>query len=63
MEMGHFLLVSLAVAASATPSCVVIRDAASGQDVKIEASGANGVRVRAVPSGNRSVHFVIVCTL
>ena len=31
--------------------CLLIRDAFSGQDVKIEAYGANAVRVRAVPSG------------
>ena len=31
--------------------CLLIRDAASTQDIKIEAHGANAFRVRAVPSG------------
>ena len=36
--------------ASAT-SCLIIRDAAAAQDVRIEAHGAHAVRVRAVPAG------------
>jgi hypothetical protein len=42
---------STMAAMMASPSCVVVRDAASAQDVKIEAHGANAVRVRAVASG------------
>ena len=37
--------------AAASPSCLIVRDAASAQDVKIEAHGDNAVRVRAVASG------------
>ena len=37
-------------AAAAGPSCVVVRDAANAQNVKIEAHGDNAVRVRAVPA-------------
>ena len=42
-----------AAAASSSPrcSCVVVRDTTRAQDVKIEAHGANAVRVRAVASG------------
>ena len=39
------------LAASSSPSCLIVRDAASAQDVKIEAHGHNAVRVRAVASG------------
>eukprot|EP01051_Picozoa_sp_SAG22_P021983 SAG22_NODE_5082_length_1090_cov_1.732593_1_plen_225_part_01 len=46
----------LSGSASATPAgrplpCLVVRDARSGQDLKLEAHGANAVRVRAVPAG------------
>ena len=44
-----------ATALNAGPSCVVVRDAASAQDVRIEPHGANAVRVRAVVSGGRFV--------
>ena len=33
-------------------SCLIVRHGASAQDVKLEAWGANAVRVRAVPSGS-----------
>eukprot|EP01051_Picozoa_sp_SAG22_P000314 SAG22_NODE_7_length_40155_cov_25.241356_27_plen_389_part_00 len=36
---------------AAAPSCLIIRDASAGQDVKMEQFGANAVRVRAVPAG------------
>jgi len=40
-----------ALAAVASPSCIIVRDVANGQDVKIESHGDNGVRVRAVRTG------------
>ena len=40
---------------AASPRCVVVRDVASAQDVKIEAHGANAVRVRAVVVGAQFV--------
>ena len=45
------LLLLVTGAAAAANSCLVVRDAASAQDVRIEAHGANAVRVRSVPSG------------
>ena len=51
-----FLLLLIAPLGSLSQStgskCVIIRDDASKQDIKIEAHGNNAVRVRAVPSGN-----------
>jgi hypothetical protein len=35
-------------AAAAASGCLLVRDAASGQDVKMEAHTANGIRIRAV---------------
>lgn len=52
IQLG-LLLMCVAVAASS--SCVVVRDAASAQDVKIEVHGANAVRVRAVTLGGKFV--------
>ena len=37
----------------ASPGCVIVRDLDSAQDVKIEAHGANAVRVRVVASGGK----------
>ena len=37
--------------AVAQPSCLILRDAAAGQEVRIEAHGENGIRVRAVLLG------------
>lgn len=37
----------------AQPNCLILRDAAAGQDVRIEAHGENGIRVRAVVLGDR----------
>jgi alpha-D-xyloside xylohydrolase len=34
-------------------SCLIVRDRTSAQDVKIEAHGANAVRVRAIPAGGQ----------
>lgn len=47
------LLIVAGAAGAAGPSCVIVRDAANAQDVKIEAHGANAVRVRAVASGGK----------
>ena len=43
--------VAAAASAASATSCLIIRDAAAAQDVKIEAHGAHAVRVRAVPAG------------
>ena len=43
--------IAVLLALPAGQGCVVVRDAAAGQDVKIEAYGTNAVRVRAVPTG------------
>lgn len=45
-----------------TGRCVVVRDAATGQDVRIEPFGRNAVRVRAVPSG-RAIRDDLVSAL
>lgn len=47
------LLCAAASAGAADPSCLIIRDVTAAQDVKIEAHGANALRVRAVPSGGQ----------
>ena len=49
VALGALLLV--AADAASAPSCLIVHDAVSAQDLKIEAHGANAVRVRAVPTG------------
>ena len=50
--MFVFLLSLVATHTLGAPSCLVVHDTANGQDVRIEAHGENGVRVRAVRTGN-----------
>lgn len=45
------LLLAACAAGASHAACVVVRDTAHAQDVRIEAHGANAVRVRAVTSG------------
>ena len=55
MAAAALALLLLCGAVAASPSCLVVRDAANAQDVKIEAHGTNAVRVRAVVSGGKVV--------
>jgi alpha-D-xyloside xylohydrolase len=58
MERQTMPFVALALlftsgATVANPNCLIVRDPTSAQDVRIEAHGANAVRVRAVTSGGK----------